>query len=70
MPGGFSMEALLPQLVIGLYNGARYALLSLGLAVIFGLLKSSTSRTARCTRSARSSRGGCCTAWGSATGPR
>jgi branched-chain amino acid transport system permease protein len=38
MPGGFSMEALLPQLVIGLYNGARYALLSLGLAVIFGLL--------------------------------
>ena len=35
---GISTQALLAQLVIGLYNGAFYALLSLGLAVIFGLL--------------------------------
>jgi len=32
------MVALYPQLVIGLVNGAFYALLSLGLAIIFGLL--------------------------------
>lgn len=31
-------SAILPQLVLGLNNGAFYALLSLGLAVIFGLL--------------------------------
>ena len=33
-----SLDALLPQLVLGLNNGAFYAILSLGLAVIFGLL--------------------------------
>lgn len=38
MPAGFSTQALLQQLVIGLYNGSFYALLSLGLAIIFGLL--------------------------------
>jgi branched-chain amino acid transport system permease protein len=32
------MQALLGQLLIGLINGAFYAMLSLGLAVIFGLL--------------------------------
>src|SRR5512146_172286 len=32
------MQALFGQLLIGLINGAFYALLSLGLAVIFGLL--------------------------------
>jgi len=32
------MQALYAQLVIGLVNGAFYALLSLGLAIIFGLL--------------------------------
>ncbi|HEX4419151.1 MAG TPA: branched-chain amino acid ABC transporter permease [Kofleriaceae bacterium] len=32
------MTALFAQLVIGLFNGAFYALLSLGLAIIFGLL--------------------------------
>jgi branched-chain amino acid transport system permease protein len=32
------LHALLAQLVLGLVNGAFYALLSLGLAVIFGLL--------------------------------
>ena len=32
------MSDLLAQLVLGLINGAFYALLSLGLAVIFGLL--------------------------------
>ncbi|MGE0769382.1 MAG: branched-chain amino acid ABC transporter permease [Hyphomicrobiaceae bacterium] len=35
---GISSQALLGQLVIGLINGAFYAMLSLGLAVIFGLL--------------------------------
>ena len=35
---GIPLQALLGQLLLGLVNGAFYALLSLGLAVIFGLL--------------------------------
>jgi len=35
---GISLPALLGQLVLGLINGSFYAILSLGLAVIFGLL--------------------------------
>ncbi len=35
---GITLQALLGQLLIGLINGSFYALLSLGLAVIFGLL--------------------------------
>jgi len=35
---GVPLQALFGQLLIGLINGAFYALLSLGLAVIFGLL--------------------------------
>ncbi len=35
---GIPMQALMGQLLIGLINGSFYALLSLGLAVIFGLL--------------------------------
>jgi branched-chain amino acid transport system permease protein len=35
---GVAMQALFGQLLIGLINGAFYAMLSLGLAVIFGLL--------------------------------
>ena len=35
---GIPMQALFGQLLIGLINGSFYALLSLGLAVIFGLL--------------------------------
>ena len=35
---GVPPQALLSQLLIGLINGAFYALLSLGLAIIFGLL--------------------------------
>src|SRR5271170_1100686 len=35
---GISIQALFGQLLIGLINGAFYAMLSLGLAVIFGLL--------------------------------
>src|SRR5881392_3805336 len=35
---GISSQALFGQLLIGLINGAFYAMLSLGLAVIFGLL--------------------------------
>src|SRR5271170_940332 len=43
MPGGLHLvipplPSLLAQLLIGLINGAFYAMLSLGLAVIFGLL--------------------------------
>ncbi|MFC3125570.1 branched-chain amino acid ABC transporter permease [Pseudoroseomonas globiformis] len=34
----FQLELGLPQIVLGLVNGAFYALLSLGLAVIFGML--------------------------------
>ena len=46
---GIPTQALMGQAMIGLVNGSFYALLSLGLAVIFGLLTSSTSLTARCT---------------------
>ncbi len=35
---GISSQALLGQLLLGLINGAFYAILSLGLAVIFGML--------------------------------
>jgi branched-chain amino acid transport system permease protein len=35
---GVPLQALLAQVLIGLINGAFYALLSLGLAIIFGLL--------------------------------
>ena len=35
---GITPQALTAQLLIGLINGSFYALLSLGLAVIFGLL--------------------------------
>ncbi|HZY13427.1 MAG TPA: branched-chain amino acid ABC transporter permease, partial [Beijerinckiaceae bacterium] len=35
---GISTQALFGQLLLGLINGAFYALLSLGLAVIFGML--------------------------------
>lgn len=35
---GISAQALAAQLLVGLINGAFYALLSLGLAIIFGLL--------------------------------
>lgn len=36
---GVPLVALFGQLLLGLINGAFYALLSLGLAVIFGLLR-------------------------------
>lgn len=36
---GIPMVALMGQLLVGLINGSFYALLSLGLAVIFGLLR-------------------------------
>src|SRR5688500_20264228 len=35
---GVPIQAMMGQLLIGLINGAFYAMLSLGLAVIFGLL--------------------------------
>ncbi len=36
---GVNLFALFGQLLVGLINGSFYALLSLGLAIIFGLLK-------------------------------
>jgi branched-chain amino acid transport system permease protein len=36
--GSITAQALYPQLLLGLINGASYALLSLGLSIIFGLL--------------------------------
>ena len=36
---GIPLQALLGQLLIGLINGSFYALLSLGLAIIFGMLR-------------------------------
>ncbi|CDX59127.1 putative ABC transporter, permease protein; branched-chain amino acid transport permease [Mesorhizobium plurifarium] len=36
---GIPLQALLGQLLVGLINGSFYAMLSLGLAVIFGLLR-------------------------------
>ena len=36
---GVPIQALLGQLLVGLINGSFYAMLSLGLAVIFGLLR-------------------------------
>ena len=35
---GIPLSAILSQLLLGLVNGSFYAMLSLGLAVIFGLL--------------------------------
>ena len=35
---GIPLPAMLSQLLLGLVNGSFYAMLSLGLAVIFGLL--------------------------------
>ena len=35
---GVPIQALLGQLLLGLVNGSFYAILSLGLAIIFGLL--------------------------------
>ncbi len=35
---GITAQSLFGQLLLGLINGAFYALLSLGLAVIFGML--------------------------------
>jgi branched-chain amino acid transport system permease protein len=34
----FELQLVLPQIILGVINGAFYALLSLGLAVIFGML--------------------------------
>jgi hypothetical protein len=34
----FPLQAMMSQLLLGLVNGSFYAMLSLGLAVIFGLL--------------------------------
>mgnify|MGYP001964677967 CR=1 FL=1 len=36
---GVPIQALMGQLLVGLINGSFYAMLSLGLAVIFGLLR-------------------------------
>ena len=43
---GIPLPVILGQLLLGLLNGSFYAMLSLGLAVIFGLLGVSTLPTA------------------------
>ena len=35
---GIPLQAMMSQLLLGLVNGSFYAMLSLGLAIIFGLL--------------------------------
>lgn len=44
---GIPLQALLGQLLVGLINGSFYAMLSLGLAIIFGLLRIINLRMAR-----------------------
>ena len=46
---GVPSQALFGQLLLGLINGSLYALLSLGLAVIFGMLNVVGLRVARGT---------------------
>jgi len=46
---GRPLPMMMSQLLLGLVNGSFYAMLSLGLAVIFGLLNVSILRTAPCT---------------------
>src|SRR5437660_11877587 len=52
---GIPTQALFGQLLIGLINGSFYALLSLGLAVMFGLLN-----TINFTDGAQYMMGACC----------
>lgn len=46
---GVSLPGLMSQLLLGLVNGSFYAILSLGLAVIFGLLNVINLRMAPCS---------------------
>jgi branched-chain amino acid transport system permease protein len=36
---GFPLAAIAGQLLVGMINGSLYALMSLGLAIIFGMLR-------------------------------
>ena len=67
---GIPSQALFGQLLIGLINGSFYALLSLGLAVIFGMLNIINFTTAPSTCWARSRRFSCCSTPESAIGRR
>jgi len=69
---GIPLQAFLGQLLIGLINGAFYAMLSLGLAVIFGLLNiiNFTHGAQYMMGAARSRRGCCSRGSASATGGR
>ena len=62
---GIPIQALFGQLLLGLVNGSFYAMLSLGLAVIFGLLNViNFAHGARSTCWAPSSPGWACRTWG------
>jgi hypothetical protein len=50
---GIPIQAFMGQLMLGLVNGSFYAMLSLGLAVIFGLSRSSCSTSSASTTGSR-----------------
>ena len=49
------MAFFFQELVNGITTGALYALVALGFTMVYGVLNCSTSRTATCTWSARTS---------------
>ena len=57
---GIPVQALFGQLLIGLINGSFYAMLSLGLAIIFGLLQHHQLRARRAVHAGRLRRATCC----------
>ena len=67
---GVPLAVFLGQLLLGLINGAFYALLSLGLAVIFGLLKIVNFAHGAMYMLGPSPPCSACATWGSTTGPR
>ena len=67
---GVPPQALFGQLLIGLINGAFYALLCLGLAVIFGLLNIINFTHGAQYMMGAFAAGSCCSTRGSATGGR
>ena len=62
--------AMFAQLLVGLINGAFYAMLSLGLAVIFGLLNIINFAHGAQYMLGRSAPGFCSTHWGWVIGRR
>jgi branched-chain amino acid transport system permease protein len=65
---GIPIQALLGQLLLGLINGSFYAILSLGLAVIFGLLNVINFAHGAQYMMGAFSPGCCCSGWASIIG--